>query len=116
MTGWEAKIPPMTTTKDPAGSAPAHLPRPGSIEARIDEQLQLLTEGMRDALQGAGRITADYDQYGHCRTAEFNNAIAIAKTSAEIVLALAKLNGRFHHDINVRRLTADGAPPPPPQD
>ncbi|HJW42142.1 MAG TPA: hypothetical protein VJ476_13085 [Rhizomicrobium sp.] len=86
--------------------------RPSSIEGRLDEQLALLTDGMRDALTRAGQITLEYDEYGNRRGSEFGHAIAIAKTSADIVLALAKLSGQFNHDINVRHVAADTPPPP----
>jgi len=89
-------------------------PAPGSIAAQLDAQLALLTDGMRDALTRAATIPMDYDGYGHTRSAEFSNAINLAKTSGDLVLAMAKLNGRFNHDINVRRLNGD--PPPPPED
>ncbi|MEI9990254.1 MAG: hypothetical protein WDM86_09465 [Rhizomicrobium sp.] len=92
-------------------------PRPrfaaGIIEARLEAQLDILTEGMRDALKRANTIPLNYDENGFLRRAEFENAINVAKTSAGLVLALAKLNGRFNHDINVRRVADD--PPPPPE-
>ena len=79
-------------------------PRAGGIEQRLDEQLALMTEGMRDALSRAAQIPMDYDGHGHNRSSEFQNAIAIARTSSELVLALAKLNGQFNHAISVRHL------------
>ena len=85
----------------------------GLIEARLEAQLDILTEGMRDALKRATTIPFDYDETGRLRGAEFDNAINVAKTSASLVLALAKLNGQFNHDINVRHLPAD--PPPRPE-
>ncbi|MEJ0027530.1 MAG: hypothetical protein WDN01_16010 [Rhizomicrobium sp.] len=85
----------------------------GLIEARLEAQLDILTEGMRDALKRANTIPLDYDENGFLRKAEFENAINVAKTSASLVLALAKLNGQFNHDINVRHVAAD--PPPPPK-
>ncbi len=92
-------------------------PRPrfaaGLIEARLEAQLDILTEGMRDALKRANTIPLDYDEHGFLRKAEFENAVNVAKTSASLVLALAKLNGQFNHDINVRHVAAD--PPPPPK-
>ena len=86
-------------------------PRPRGIETRLDTQLEILTEGLRAALKRADSIPLDYDQGGYLRKAEFDNAIAVAKTSASLVLALAKLNGQFNHDINVRHVATD--PPPP---
>ena len=83
------------------------------IESRLDAQLALLTDGIRDALARAAEVPLDYDGHGHTRSNEFSNAVNMAKTSGELVLAMAKLNGRFNHDINVRRL-AD--PPPPPEE
>ena len=88
-------------------------PRAAGIGTRLELQLEIMTEGMRDALKRANTIPLDYDSNGFLRKAEFDNAINVAKTSASLVLALAKLNGQFNHDINVRRIASD--PPPPPK-
>ena len=77
------------------------------IENTVDRQLALMTDGMRDALTRAGAIPLGYDDRGIARAAEFHSAVLIAKSSAQLVLALAKLNGQFNHDINVRHV----APP-----
>ncbi len=85
----------------------------GLIETRLEAQLDLLTEGLRDALARADRLSREHDEHGHVRRSEFDNAINVAKTSAKLVLALARLNGQFNHDINVRHVAGD--PPPPPK-
>jgi hypothetical protein len=84
------------------------------IESHLDAQLALLTDGIRDALARAATSEDDPSILLHTRSSEFANAINLAKTSGELVLAMAKLNGRFNHDINVRRVSAD--PPPPSED
>jgi hypothetical protein len=106
---------PVMTDPNPAGRKTDET-RPrfaaGLIETRLEAQLDILTEGMRDALKRANTIPLDYDENGFLRKAEFENAINVAKTSAGLVLALAKLNGQFNHDINVRHLAAQTPPPP----
>jgi hypothetical protein len=85
----------------------------GHIERHLDAQLALMTEGMREAFARAAAVPENYEDYGEARTSEFGNATRLARTSAELVLALAKLNGQFSHDINVRHHSRDVTPPPP---
>jgi len=80
----------------------------GYIESELAQQLALMTEGMREAFDRARGEQDDPSILHNPRSREIQNAIALARTSAKVVLAMAKLNGRFHHDINVRR-----DPPPP---
>ena len=82
----------------------------GYIETELAQQLALMTEGMREAFDRARSAEDDPSILHNPRSGEIQNAIALARTSAKVVQAMAKLNGRFHHDINVRR-----DPPPPPE-
>jgi hypothetical protein len=91
-------------------------PRPrhhaGQIELHLDAPLALMTEGMREAFARAAAIPETYEDSGRAREREFGNGTTLAKTSAERVLALAKLNGQFSHDINVRHHGRVVTPPP----
>lgn len=71
-----------------------------------------MTEGMREAFARAAAVPENHEDCGEARTSEFGNATRLAGTSAELVLALAKLNGQFSHDINVRHHGRDATPPP----
>ncbi len=75
----------------------------GMLERHIDDQLAVMTEAMRECLGHAKELAVLDDGYGHRRAAEFGNAVSLSRSSAKLLLALAKIRGQFNHNINVTR-------------
>jgi hypothetical protein len=75
----------------------------GRTETQVDAQIAALSEHIVHALAQAKAIPAADDPYGHARAAEVDTAMKLAKTTAKLVQALAKLKGEFRSEINVHR-------------
>lgn len=84
----------------------------GMLERHIDDQLAVMTEAMRECLGHAKELASLDDQYGHRRASEFGNAVSLSKSSAKLLLALAKIRGQFNHNINVTRAGSAKMPEP----
>jgi len=69
----------------------------------LSDQLALCTEALRESFEGVRAARAGQDPNGYRRVAELNGAIAILAASANVGLAVAKINGEFRQDITVRR-------------
>jgi hypothetical protein len=85
-------------------------PVPGGVlERHIDAQLAALTKGMQAAFACAADFDARSDEYVHVRSSHVANAVSIAKSSAALLFAAAKMRASFQHNITVTR-TAEPAP------
>jgi hypothetical protein len=73
----------------------------------METQLELLTGVMRTSVMRADESTRENDEYGHARDSAIGQAVKIGDVSARIVLALGKLSGEFHHNINVNKDTGN---------
>ena len=88
----------------------------GMAEGFLEKQLSVLSEFVGQSLTAAGALDlADIDQAGR-REGEIANAVRIAKTSAQLGIALSKLRGEFTHRMIFRKEEPGAAPaelPPP---
>lgn len=75
----------------------------GLLALHLDRQLGRLSEALDEALDKAGRIPRAQDEYGHHRAGEIGHAMQIAKASAKLIGALAKIDREFRHNILVSR-------------
>ena len=75
--------------------------------AHMETQLELLTGVMRTSVMRADESTRENDEYGHARDSAVGQAVKIGDVSARILLALGKLSGEFHHNINVTKGTGN---------
>ncbi|MDE1939858.1 MAG: hypothetical protein KGI68_12625 [Alphaproteobacteria bacterium] len=78
----------------------------GLLERHVDDQLATMTAAMKHTFERLE--AAPKEEFGTLRSIETNNAISLAKASAKLVLAVAKMRGEFHHNVNVRRGGFDG--------
>ena len=82
-------------------------PADGALERMVEAQLAALTDGLSAAFARAAEVDQQADEYGHARSSHVSNAVSIAKSSAKLLTATAKLRGRFRHDIRVTRAPED---------
>jgi hypothetical protein len=75
----------------------------GPLENYVEAQLAVLTEGLRAAFARAAAVEPQRDEYGHVCGNHISDAVSIAKSSAKLLLAAAKVRGRFQHNISVSR-------------
>jgi hypothetical protein len=97
----------------------------GMIESFVEKELFVFSEYVKHALQNATALSGDAnDPYGHRRSSEVGDAVRLAKSSAELCVALAKLRGETTHRAIVLKSEpvreepppADAAPYPPAYD
>jgi hypothetical protein len=77
-----------------------------SPEDLLADQIALCNGALADCFAQA-KVPQPDDQYRHMRRAEFDNARTLLKQCARIGLAIAKIKGKFRHEISVSR-----TPPP----
>ncbi len=90
------------------------LPVTPAMQDSIERQFAMLTDGMQASFGRAEQFPLDYGDHGHTREREFDIAIRLSKSTAELLLAMAKVRGEFSHNYNIQR--GNAAPPPPPSD
>lgn len=89
--------------------APRHAPG-GTLEHLVETQLAALTDGLTAAFARAAAVEARADEFGHVRSNHISDAVGIAKSSAALLRAVAKVRGgKFDHNIKVTRLMAPAA-------
>jgi hypothetical protein len=80
----------------------------GLIESFVAKELSALSEYVRHALHNATTLGADpNDTHGHRRSAEVGDAVKLAKGTANLCMALARLRGETTH----RTIVLDKEPP-----
>jgi hypothetical protein len=85
----------------------------GALERHVEVQLGLMTEAMRAAFKRADSFALD--EIVEVRAAEFSHAVNLAKTTAELLLAVGKMRGEFNQNVTVSRTSeakADAASRP----
>ena len=86
--------------------------RPVEAIGLLEETLGEVNAAVADCFAQARDYTPENDEFGHRRTREIQDAATLLKMCAELGLAIAKINGQFHHDITVARKTdRSGADP-----
>jgi len=75
------------------------------LARHADKLLGLMTEGVGAALLRAGEAPIG-DGY-NCSGKEVDNAAKLGAVGVQIIQALAKLKGEFHHNITVRHDEGD---------
>jgi hypothetical protein len=85
------------------------------MEQELESQAAALGELVAFCLEEARKIARESDPYGHGRAKEIENAVVMAKASAKLALAAARMRGEFHHNINIARIEGAATPPAPPQ-
>lgn len=93
-------------TRKPNGTAhPQTQPLlpPSRIEALIEKQLESMFAAVEECLRRAGKVEEGPDVWGHIRNEETADAVKLADCCAHLVEAVAKMRGRFDHNIRVER-------------
>lgn len=93
-------------TRKPNGSAHPQarpLPPPSRIEALIEKQLEAMSAAVEECLRRAGKVEEGAEVWGHIRNEETADAVKLADSCAHLVEAVAKMRGRFDHNIRVER-------------
>lgn len=65
--------------------------QPHGYARHADTLLDMMTGGMREAIERAGRFDQQNDDYGHRRSAEVENAVKFGSLGAKLVVALGKM-------------------------
>ncbi|HEY2068646.1 MAG TPA: hypothetical protein VGG48_03750 [Rhizomicrobium sp.] len=76
----------------------------GRIEQELEAQIAAFTAQIASTLEAVNAIAPDEDETGQAKLREMTHAIAMAKMSAQLATAVAKLKGQYQHAITVRRL------------
>gem|GEM_PF-4362167 len=56
-----------------------------------DSMLEMMTGGLRESLERAGRFNEQTDEFGHRRHSEVDNAIKLGTLGMNLVVALGKM-------------------------
>jgi hypothetical protein len=81
----------------------------GQAESLLEKQIAALGEHIVFCLEQNREIDGSTDGYGHARAAGVSNAIALAKTSVKLALAIGKMQGELNYNFNYNHL--QGATP-----
>jgi hypothetical protein len=72
----------------------------GETERHLESQIAALTAYLEFCLQQAREIDPNADGYGHARSAQVSNAIALARMSTKLGLAMSKMKGEVSYNFN----------------
>jgi hypothetical protein len=80
----------------------------GDTEHHLQTQIAALTGYLEFCLEQARAIDPADDGFGHARSAQVSNAIALAKMSTKLGLAMARMQGEVSYNFNYNHNPAGG--------
>jgi hypothetical protein len=81
----------------------------GATEQSLNRQIEAFTDHVTRCLANANAIDPSIDGFGHARSSQIGDAIALARISAKLAMTMGKMQGELSYNFNYNHNTGEAA-------